>query len=371
MYEVEEVRWTNPTDSVCCSEQRWREVTSLKKQTSLSHGADASPAPSPVRLTWLPGQLHAVVQELVSLAHRTHVGAEVLQLDPLNGEGDAAGPVGHVIALAAILETFMFDVVTQQLVVGAPPLDGQLRERRAVLIGIEARQRDPTTWVAEDSGHSRYKQNRCSTFNREMTDRSDVQNRDRSFSQKLLVQDQNLINLSGIVASNVAWTLTATWPVGFGPRWSMIQVDSGAIGNLTFAEEVWQNQSQEQSGGSPQSQRLHESSLRRTWSPETAAPLSNHFWFLRQICLQAQSSEVSFAFRGIEIWSWRVCRTQPAHFWWAHRSQGEGWHRRVACINKTIRITSLKWDMEGAPALKVQHGIDPFSQLPGNSHIVP
>lgn len=132
------------------------------------------------------------------------MGAEVLQPDLLNGEGDAAGPVGHVIALAALLETFMFDVVTQQLVVGAPPLDGQLRERRAVLIGIEARQRDPMTWLAEDSGHSRYKQNRCSTFSREMTDRSDVQNRDRSFGQKLLVQEQNLINLSGIVASNVA-----------------------------------------------------------------------------------------------------------------------------------------------------------------------
>lgn len=102
------------------------------------------------------------------------MGAVVLQPDLLDGEGDAAGPVGHVIALAAPLEAFMFDVVTQELVVGAPPLDGQLRERRAVLIRIETRQRDPMTWLAGDSDHSRYKQNTCSAFNREITDRCGV-----------------------------------------------------------------------------------------------------------------------------------------------------------------------------------------------------
>lgn len=99
------------------------------------------------------------------------MGAVVPQPDLLDGEGDAAGPVGHVIALAAPLEAFMLDVVTQELVVGAPPLDGQLRERRAVLIRIETRQRDPVTRLAEDPDHSRYKQNTCSAFNREITDR--------------------------------------------------------------------------------------------------------------------------------------------------------------------------------------------------------
>lgn len=99
------------------------------------------------------------------------MGAVVLRPDPLNGEGDAAGPVGHVIALAAPLEAFVLDVVTQEPVVGAPPLDGQLRERRAVLIRIETRQRGPMTWLAEDPDHRRYKQNTCSGFNREITDR--------------------------------------------------------------------------------------------------------------------------------------------------------------------------------------------------------
>lgn len=103
------------------------------------------------------------------------MGAIVLQPDLLDGERDAAGPVGHVIALAAPLEAFMFDVVTQEPVVGAPPLDGQLRERRAVLIRIETRQRGPMTWLAVDSDHSCYKQNTCSTFNWEITDRWCVQ----------------------------------------------------------------------------------------------------------------------------------------------------------------------------------------------------
>lgn len=84
--------------------------------------------------------------------------AKVLQPDVLDGERDAAGPVGHVIAIAAPLEALVFDVVTQELVVGVPPLDGQLRQRRAVLIGVEARQRDPLAWLREDSDHSRYKQ---------------------------------------------------------------------------------------------------------------------------------------------------------------------------------------------------------------------
>lgn len=153
------IRYENLTDPVGCLELRWPELTDLKKQRFLSHDPGARPAPSPVGLT-CPDQLHAVVQELVPLAHRAHVEAEVLQPDVLDGERDAAWPVGHVIAVAAPLEALVFDVVTQEPVVGVPPLDGQLRQRRPVLIGVEARQRDPAAWLAEDSDHSRCKQKR-------------------------------------------------------------------------------------------------------------------------------------------------------------------------------------------------------------------
>lgn len=83
--------------------------------------------------------------------------AKVLQPHVLDGERDAAGPVGHVIAVAAPLEALVFDVVTQELVAGVPPLDGQLRQRRAVLVGIEAGQRGPMAWLTEDSDRGSYK----------------------------------------------------------------------------------------------------------------------------------------------------------------------------------------------------------------------
>ena len=86
--------------------------------------------------------------------------AKVLRPELLDGERDAAGPVGQVIAVAAPLESLVLDVVTQELVVGAPPLHGQLGQCRAVLVGIGTRQREPTTWLAGDSRHSSCKQSR-------------------------------------------------------------------------------------------------------------------------------------------------------------------------------------------------------------------
>lgn len=195
-----------------------------------------APPPSPVGLTWRPGQLHAGVRELVSLADRTHVGAVVPQPDLLNGEGDAAGPVGHVIALAAPLEAFMLDVVTQELVVGAPPLDRQLRERRAVLVRIETRQRDPMTRLAEDPDHSRYKQNTCSAFNREITDRCGECRQEGGTASRTEpggTSDRSVlitVEVPSLLVANVAPMLTATWSTG--------PMDSGATGNLTFTEEA-------------------------------------------------------------------------------------------------------------------------------------
>lgn len=125
----------------------------------MSRETGARPAPSPVGLTCRPDQLHAVVQELVPLAHRTDVGAKVLQPDALDGERDAAGPVGQLVAVAAPLEALVFDVVTQELVVGVPPLHGQLRQRGALLIGVEARQRGPVARLAEDPDPGGCKQN--------------------------------------------------------------------------------------------------------------------------------------------------------------------------------------------------------------------
>lgn len=85
----------------------------------------------------------------MSFAHGTHVGAEVVRRGALDGERDAAGAVGDAVARAALLERLVFDVVTQQLVAGAPPLDGQLGELGVVLIAIGTRQNDPLARLTE------------------------------------------------------------------------------------------------------------------------------------------------------------------------------------------------------------------------------
>lgn len=134
-----------------------RSDESKKKQTFLSNDTDTCPTPSPVPLTCRPDQLHGVVHELVPLADGADVRTKVLEPNVLDGERDAAGPVAHVVAAAAPLEGLVFDVVAQQLVVGVPPLDGQLGQRRALLVGVEARQRGPAARLTQDSDHSSYK----------------------------------------------------------------------------------------------------------------------------------------------------------------------------------------------------------------------
>lgn len=90
----------------------------------------------------------------MSFAHRADVSSKVLGPDPLDGERDAAGPVGDAVAVAAVLEGFVFDVVTQQLVVRTPPLHRQLRELRVVLIVIGTWQRDRLTGPTQNSDNT-------------------------------------------------------------------------------------------------------------------------------------------------------------------------------------------------------------------------
>lgn len=79
------------------------------------------------------------------------MSSKILHPDVLDGQRDAAGAVGDAVARAALLELLVFDVVTQQLVVRAPPLDRQLRELCVVLIVIGTRQSDPLTRLTEHS----------------------------------------------------------------------------------------------------------------------------------------------------------------------------------------------------------------------------
>ena len=82
-------------------------------------------------------------------AHRTNVSPKVLHLDLLDAECDVAGGVGDGVAGGAVLESLVFDVVTQQLVVWAPPLYRQLRDVRVVFIVIRTGQRDPLTRLTD------------------------------------------------------------------------------------------------------------------------------------------------------------------------------------------------------------------------------
>lgn len=79
------------------------------------------------------------------------MSSEVIRPDALDGQRDVAGAVGDAVAGAALLERFVFDVVTQQLVVRAPPLHRQLRELCVVLIVIGTWQNDPLTGPTEHS----------------------------------------------------------------------------------------------------------------------------------------------------------------------------------------------------------------------------
>lgn len=94
----------------------------------------------------------------MSFAHRTNVSPKVLRPDVVDGERDAAGAVGDAVAGGAVLESFVFDVVTQQLVVGAPPLHRQLGDVCLVLIVIGTGQRDGLAGPTEHSNHAAWRQ---------------------------------------------------------------------------------------------------------------------------------------------------------------------------------------------------------------------
>lgn len=89
-----------------------------------------------VGLTRHPGQLNAVVRELMPFAHRTDMNPQIFHFDLLDDKTDAAGDVGDGVAHGAVLEGFVFDVVTQQLIVWTPPLHRQLRDVSVVFIVV-------------------------------------------------------------------------------------------------------------------------------------------------------------------------------------------------------------------------------------------
>lgn len=83
---------------------------------------------------------------------------EILHLDPLDGQRDAARGVDDGVARGAVLESFVFDVVTQQLVVRAPPLYRQLRDVSVVLIVVRTRQSDALTRLTQHSYNTAWRQ---------------------------------------------------------------------------------------------------------------------------------------------------------------------------------------------------------------------
>lgn len=83
---------------------------------------------------------------------------KILHADVLDGECDAAGAVGDGVALGAVLVSFMFDVVTQQLVVWTPPLHGQLRDVCVVLIVVRTGKSDLLTLLTEHFHNAAWRQ---------------------------------------------------------------------------------------------------------------------------------------------------------------------------------------------------------------------
>lgn len=85
----------------------------------------------------------------MSFAHRTNMSSKILHFDLLDGQRDAARAVADGVARSAVLESLVFDVVTQQLVAWTPPLYRQLRDVIVVLIVVQTRQRDPLIRLTE------------------------------------------------------------------------------------------------------------------------------------------------------------------------------------------------------------------------------
>lgn len=77
--------------------------------------------------------------------------SKVLVSHVLDGQRDVSRLVAEVVAIAALLELLVLDVVTQQILAGILPLDGELRLLLLVLKVVETRQADHATWRREHS----------------------------------------------------------------------------------------------------------------------------------------------------------------------------------------------------------------------------
>lgn len=64
----------------------------------------------------------------------------------LDGQRDVSGLVAEVVAAAAVLVLLVLDVVTQQILVGILPLDGEIRLLLLVLKVVETLQADSAAW---------------------------------------------------------------------------------------------------------------------------------------------------------------------------------------------------------------------------------
>lgn len=85
----------------------------------------------------------------MTFANRTNMSPVILHADLLDGQRDAAWAVGDGVSHGAVLESFVFDVVAQQLIVWAPPLNRELGDVRVVLIVVGTRHRDPLTRLSK------------------------------------------------------------------------------------------------------------------------------------------------------------------------------------------------------------------------------
>lgn len=68
--------------------------------------------------------------------------SKVLVSHVLDGQRDVSGLVAEVVAAAAVLVLLVLDVVTQQILVGILPLDGEIRLLLLVLKVVKTLQAD-------------------------------------------------------------------------------------------------------------------------------------------------------------------------------------------------------------------------------------
>lgn len=72
--------------------------------------------------------------------------SKVLVSHVLDGQRDVSGLVAEVVAAAAVLVLLVLDVVTQQILVGILPLDGEIRLLLLVLKVVKTLQADSAAW---------------------------------------------------------------------------------------------------------------------------------------------------------------------------------------------------------------------------------